>query len=168
MVTIRPIREDDAEQFLAMQRRVDAETKFMLFEPGERPTTVEQTREMLRNGLAAGTLINFVAVSEAEGRIVGWLGASRRLANRIRHKLYIVIGMEQAHAGQGIGSRLFQAVEDWGRANGIHRLELTVMCHNERGVALYKKMGFEIEGVERHGLCVDGQWVDQYYMAKLL
>lgn len=166
MITIRPIREEDAEQFLTMQKRVDAETKFMLFEPGERNTTVEQTREMIRSGLAAGTLVNFVA--EADGRIVGWLGANRRLANRIRHKLYIVIGMEQAYAGQGVGTRLFQAIEEWGRANGIHRLELTVMCHNERGVALYRKMGYEIEGVEKHGLCVDGQWVDQYYMAKLL
>ena len=27
-------------------------------------------------------------------------------------------------------------------------LELTVMAHNERAIRLYKKMGFEIEGIK--------------------
>jgi RimJ/RimL family protein N-acetyltransferase len=42
------------------------------------------------------------------------------------------------------------------------------MTHNARGIALYKKMGFEIEGTARHQLNVDGEYVDLYYMYKLL
>lgn len=42
------------------------------------------------------------------------------------------------------------------------------MSHNKAGVALYKKQGFEIEGTKRHSLLVNGQFVDEYYMAKLL
>lgn len=51
--------------------------------------------------------------------------------------------------------------------NGVHRLELTVMENNESGVALYKKMGFDIEGMKRDSL-YDGQYINEYYMSKLL
>lgn len=36
------------------------------------------------------------------------------------------------------------------------------------GMALYKKQGFEIEGVRRQALVVNNHYVDEYYMAKLL
>jgi RimJ/RimL family protein N-acetyltransferase len=40
------------------------------------------------------------------------------------------------------------------------------MVHNERAIALYKKMGFEIEGTKKRSMRIDGQYVDEYYMAK--
>jgi RimJ/RimL family protein N-acetyltransferase len=82
--------------------------------------------------------------------------------------VYIVVGVLQAYSGQGIGTRLFREVEKWAREQELHRLELTVMTHNERAIHLYKKMGFEIEGTKRDSICVDGTYVDEYYMAKLL
>ena len=59
--------------------------------------------------------------------------------------------------------------ERWARERGgIHRLELTVMAHNFKAVALYERAGFTIEGSRRHSLLVDGSYVDEHYMAKLL
>jgi RimJ/RimL family protein N-acetyltransferase len=60
------------------------------------------------------------------------------------------------------------AMEQWASLRAITRLELTVMTHNQAGVALYKKQGFEIEGRKRHSLLVGGHYVDEYLMAKLL
>jgi ribosomal protein S18 acetylase RimI-like enzyme len=42
------------------------------------------------------------------------------------------------------------------------------MVHNQRGVGLYKKMGFVIEGIKKDSLRVDGVHVDEYAMAKLI
>jgi RimJ/RimL family protein N-acetyltransferase len=42
------------------------------------------------------------------------------------------------------------------------------MTHNIAGIALYKKMGFEIEGTKRDSLLINGEYVDEYYMSKLL
>jgi RimJ/RimL family protein N-acetyltransferase len=42
------------------------------------------------------------------------------------------------------------------------------MVHNEAALALYKKMGFEIEGRKKHSLLINGTYVDEYCMAKLL
>ena len=63
---------------------------------------------------------------------------------------------------------LLTELERWARNHHIHRLELTVVADNQRALALYRKMGFEQEGVKRHSLQINGKYVDEYYMAKLL
>jgi ribosomal protein S18 acetylase RimI-like enzyme len=80
----------------------------------------------------------------------------------------VVIGVLQAFTGRRIGTRLFTALEIWARRHGIERLELTVRTDNERGTGLYKKMGFEIEGLKIRSLKVKGTYVNEYYMAKIL
>ena len=42
MVFIRNIREDDGEKFLSMLIQLDNETKFMLYEPGERKRDIDK------------------------------------------------------------------------------------------------------------------------------
>lgn len=163
---IRPIRPDDAEAFLALCRQLDRETAFMLLEPDERNTTVEQQRERIFSVLATDNQMIFVA--EHEGRLVGYLAGFGGNYRRNRDNVHIVIGILQAFTGQGIGKQLFETVEAWARERSLHRLELTVMAHNERGKALYTKMGFEVEGIRRESLLVDGAWVDEICMAKLL
>ncbi len=41
------------------------------------------------------------------------------------------------------------------------------MTRNEAGIALYRRRRFEIEGIKKHSLLVGGQYVDEYYMARL-
>lgn len=41
------------------------------------------------------------------------------------------------------------------------------MIYNENAVNLYKKVGFKIEGIKEKSSIVDGQYVDEYYMAKI-
>ncbi|WP_342768304.1 hypothetical protein [Falsibacillus pallidus] len=45
---------------------------------------------------------------------------------------------------------------------------MTVVSENGRAVALYKKIGFEIEGTKKDSLLIDGTFVNEYYMGKLL
>jgi RimJ/RimL family protein N-acetyltransferase len=166
MINIRPATVDDAAAFLALRQQVDLETKFMMLEPGERQTTVEQERERLPAIDNSDNRQTFVA--EDNGQLVGWLWANGGDYRRNHHTVHIVIGIRAAFTNQGIGTRLFQTCEDWAQQCGLHRLELTVMTHNHLGIALYKKMGFTIEGIARDALLVDGNYVDLYTMSKLL
>ena len=166
MITIRPATPDDAAAFLALRQQVDLETKFMMLEPGERQTTVEQERERLAAIDKSDNQRTFLA--EDNGQLVGWLWASGGSYRRNHHNVHIVIGIRAAFTHQGIGTRLFQACEGWVKQRGLHRLELTVMTHNLPGIALYQKMGFAIEGTARDALLVDGNYVDLYTMSKLL
>ncbi|KHF26789.1 putative acetyltransferase YhhY [Anoxybacillus sp. BCO1] len=63
---------------------------------------------------------------------------------------------------------LLTELERWAREKGVHRLELTVVIDNAPAISLYQKMGFEQEGVKRHSLNINGRYVDEYCMAKLL
>lgn len=166
MPEIRPITEADAGAFLDLCQRLDEETAFMMLEPGERKTTPDEQRARIAGILASPNSMIFVA--EHEGQLVGYLAAMGGAYRRNRHNAHLVIGIRRAFTGQGLGTRLFQALEAWAPGAGLHRLELTVMVHNAAGLALYRKMGFQVEGTRVHSLRVDGRWVDEVSMAKLL
>ena len=166
MTIIRQITLDDAEAFLNLRTQLDYETKFMMLEPGERQTTIEQERERLMSLLAADNSMVFLA--ETDGNPIGFLWANGGTFRRNHHSVHIIIGIRAAHTNQGIGTRLFQECESWARERGLHRLELTVMTSNHLGIALYKKMGFQIEGTALDALRVGGTYVDLHYMSKLL
>lgn len=166
MVLIREICVDDAESYLKLKHKLDAETKFMLLEPGERTTSLEDQKKQIAEMLTNSNQMTFVA--ENDGLLVGYLSAQGGLYKRNKHNAYIVVGILQEYAGQGIGTSLFDVTEHWAREHAIHRLELTVMKHNEAGLRLYKKRGFEIEGELVHSLFIDDKYIDQYTMAKIL
>jgi RimJ/RimL family protein N-acetyltransferase len=166
MITIRPITVEDAAAYLKLRAQLDTETKFMMLEPGERQITLEQERERVTALLATDNSLVFLA--ENEGEPVGFLWANGGAYRRNHHNVHIVIGIRAAFTNQGIGTRLFQACEAWARERELHRLELTVMTNNPLGIALYKKMGFQIEGTASDAMRVDGEYVDLYYMSKLL
>jgi len=79
-----------------------------------------------------------------------------------------VIGVLAAARGQGAGTTLLEELKRWAPTHGIHRLELTVMAHNQRAKDLYQRMGFTIEGRRRECLALDGHLVDELYMGLLL
>jgi RimJ/RimL family protein N-acetyltransferase len=166
-VLIRQALPEDAEAYLALARQLDQETRFMMMEPGERTTTILSMRKRLQAYAKTQNQRIFVAENEA-GDLIGLLGAQGGDYRRNYRTVHIFVGILQAYTGKGIGKRLFETMEAWARNWGAHRLELTVMRHNERGLALYQKMGFTIEGQMHDALWVDGQYIDEYIMGKIL
>jgi RimJ/RimL family protein N-acetyltransferase len=166
MITIREIRESDAEEFLNLCNRIDSETPFMMFEPDERPTTIQDQKDEIRDILSRDNQMIFVA--EKDDQLIGYLAAYGGKYKRNRQTVYIVTGILQGYTSQGSGTRLFEQLEEWAKKRKMHRLDLTVMVHNEAAVALYRKIGFEIEGRKKHSLFINNSYVDEYWMAKLL
>jgi RimJ/RimL family protein N-acetyltransferase len=166
MIVIREIEEGDAEEFLSLCRRVDAETPFMMFEPGERHTTIGEQKDEIRDILSRDNQTIFVA--ENDGQLIGYLTACGGRFKRNRQTAYIITGILRSFTSQGIGMKLFEEMEQWAKRKDIHRLELNVVAHNEAALALYGKMGFEIEGKKKHSLRINNTYADEYCMAKLL
>lgn len=163
---IREITEADAAPFLKLCQIIDQETNFMLFEPHERNFTIEKQKSMIQALLSPHN--STLLVAEKDEQLVGYIIARGGAVKRKQHAAYLVIGVLQHYAGQGIGKQLLHEVEQWARTQQLLRLELTVMSHNERAIALYEKIGFAIEGEAVHGLIIDGQPRNEYYMAKIL
>lgn len=88
-----------------------------------------------------------------------------------RHRHAGEVNMIVTHAdwqGKGVARALMDAVIDladnWLQ---ITRLGLTVWTTNERAVALYKNLGFEIEGTQRAYAFRRGEYIDAHVMARL-
>jgi RimJ/RimL family protein N-acetyltransferase len=165
-VLVREAITQDARALLALKGALDRETSFMLLEPDERATTETKAAEQLRAVAARPNSV--VLVADSGGELVGYVEAIGGGVRRNQHTAHVIIGVRQLHTGQGIGRRLLAELESWARANGVLRLELTVMTHNERAVGLYRKMGYHVEGTRRAGLLVENAMVDELWMAKLL
>lgn len=164
---IREAKPEDAEKLLELMKQVDTEADFMLMEPEERKVSLEQQRIWLERMNKESNSTVLIA-EQIDGQLVGYLLVVGGNAKRVRHSAYLVIGILNEFTGRGIGTNLFQKLEEWSIAHNILRLELTVVIQNEAGVSLYKKMGFEIEGIKRNSLVIEDTFFDQYYMSKLL
>ncbi|MDF1684846.1 MAG: GNAT family N-acetyltransferase [Legionellaceae bacterium] len=167
MIKVRTMEIKDSQEFNHTWQQLLTETRFLLCEPGETAdVTIEQTQSRVQHILNQENSTNLVA--EGDGRHVGYLMVNGGMFKRNRHSAYIVVAVLQAYANQGVGAQLFEALFAWASEHQLTRLDLTVMSHNKAAIALYQKMGFEIEGTKRQSLCVDGIYRDEYYMAKIL
>lgn len=167
MISIREAREEDAGALLQLQRRLDRESEYMLLEPDERTATEDKLRERLKSCAASSNSVIMVAAVEGMHELAGFVSVEGGGYRRNAHCGYIVTGVAASYAGQGVGTRLFEAMLAWREQTPLTRLELTVMTHNARAVALYKKMGFVVEGTKHRTLMVGGRPVDEFAMARL-
>ena len=165
MVDIRDVRMQDAPALLELYQELDRETSYMLLEPGERDARVEAQERRIRDALDEPN--HKLLVADADGELVGFVVALGGPYRRNSHKAHVATGVRRAFWGRGIGTQLFENLIRWAEETGLRRLELLVMTTNEAAIALYRKMGFEVEGTKRHSLLVDGELVDEWVMARL-
>ncbi|HTW08481.1 MAG TPA: GNAT family protein [Acidimicrobiales bacterium] len=165
-VHFREATPADARSLLRLKLALDSETNFMLLETGERAESAEEVAAHLA---AVGRTANSVViVADTRSMLVGYAEATGGRFRRDRGTAYVVLGVLARAQGRGIGAGLLSEVARWASPHDVHRLELTVMAHNERAVQLYQRAGFTVEGRRRQCLLVDGCMVDELYMARLL
>ena len=162
---IRSATPEDAEQLVELI--ADAESSgFMMFDPGERKISPEGLSK--RIAAIENEATSDILLAEKDGELAGYMFIIGNQPKRTRHAVYLAIGIRETSRGQGVGTKLFEGLESWAKERNIRRLELTVMMNNRAGVGLYQKMGFIIEGIKKNSLKIDGEYIDEYYMAKLI
>jgi putative acetyltransferase len=107
-------------------------------------------------------------VAEVDGLLVGQISLHMEPNPRRKHVAGIGMGVRDDWAGKGVGSALMAAALDladnW---LNLHRIELTVFVDNDAALALYRKFGFEQEGLARGYAFRQGEYVDALYMARI-
>lgn len=165
---IRPVRMTDAASIRDLQKRLDRETPYMLWEPGEEPEESAAWEARLRPFLEEPRHAFWVAEA-ADSQLAGFARVRGNVARRLAHSALVVMGIAQSYWGQGIGTALLETIEHWAVQNQITRLELTVLASNRRAINLYLKAGFIVEGMRRHSIrYANGEFADEYDMAKLI
>ena len=159
---IVPIANEHISGFHAAIDVVARERKYLAHL--EAPPFEETRRFVLRN-IEHGHP-QFVALSA--GTVVGWCDV---LPNRSRiiysHCGTLGVGLLPEFRGKGIGRQLMRRTIDAAFAFGLTRIELTVRQGNTKAIALYKSLGFEIEGLHRNAVCIEGHYENLHSMALL-
>jgi len=165
-ITIREARERDARSLKRFGELLLGETPFFHRLPAERAGSVEEMEVVIRSMRAAPccALMNAWRGDTPVGEAILVAGQ----LDRIRHTATVGIGVLQAYSGKGLGQRLMHALEKVAAEGGIVRLELTVMTTNERAIAFYRRQGYQEEGRKIASVQIDGRYVDELVMAKLL
>lgn len=109
---------------------------------------------------------NFVAI--IDGQVAGHLALIIDNHPRRRHIVSFGIGVGAEYSGKGVGKLLINTAIDYAfNWLAATRLELEVYSDNERGLHLYKKLGFEVEGVRRKAAFREGKYCDVVMMSML-
>jgi ribosomal protein S18 acetylase RimI-like enzyme len=157
-----PIAKEHIPGFNNAVGAVARERKYLAFL--EAPP-IEGTEKFVLNNIECG-FPHFVVLSA--DTVVGWCDV---LPNRTRviysHCGTLGVGLLPECRGRGIGRKLMQRAIDAAFDFGLTRIELTVREGNANAIALYKSLGFEIEGLHRNAVCIEGEYENLYSMALL-
>jgi ribosomal protein S18 acetylase RimI-like enzyme len=102
------------------------------------------------------------------GEVVGWCDILPKSRPVHAHVGVLGVALLPEFRGCGLGGRLVRQTLDAARAFGLHRVEPTVREDNKNVIALYRKIGFEIEALMRDAIKVDDIRENVVLMALLL
>ncbi len=91
--------------------------------------------------------------------------------DRQQHTVYLGgFTIKDTSRGKGFGSQILSAIRQQCQENKKLRIELTVDVDNIAAIGLYKKAGFETEGIVRksYKLSSTNRFYDEYLMAHIL
>jgi RimJ/RimL family protein N-acetyltransferase len=163
-IRIRRAAPGDAEALTELADAVSAEPEgWLISTDGEWRSPADERRYLkaLRRYPHAA-----VFVAEAEGgALVARLSLARDTHPASSHVADLGLMVAKDYRGRGIGSALLKTAAEWGRANGVRKLELHVFPWNEPAIKLYEKFGFEREGFRKAHYQRAGEDVDAILMA---
>lgn len=164
---LRNATEDDAEMLLDYLRVTCGETRFLVKEPEEITLTLEQEKEFIKKNNNSES--NLLIIGFLDGEYVGNCSLMGMDLSRYRHRARMGIALFQKYTGMGIGRAMIEKLVAVAKEKGLEQIELEVVADNERAIALYKKMGFEIYGTMPNNMKYkDGTYADVYWMMKRL
>ena len=163
--TLRPATASDADGLLSLFSRLERETPFFPWMPGERAIRASDIEDRLAE-CSNGS--RYILIAQRDGELAGYVDIRRGGLQRLAHGAFLELGIGKLHWGAGLGKRLMLAAEDWALKNDIIRIAFPVVSENLRAVGLYLHLGYSIEGCRRRVYRIDERLVDEYMLAKLL
>ncbi len=161
--TIRPASLDDAPRLLEIINAIGAEAVYLLTD--NIGTDVEEERRYILEYDGAGAVL---LVAEVGGTIVGQADVQPGRWPKESHVGVVGIAILDGFRGVGLGRAMMDRTLEWMRDRQFKKACLEVFATNERAIALYRHLGFEVEGVRRRQYRVRGEWVDDVLMGKWL
>jgi RimJ/RimL family protein N-acetyltransferase len=162
-VIIREVRKSDANNLIKYLDKVSCESDFLTFGLGEFGMSLEEEEKFIESVLKKENHLFIVA--EVNDEIVGTLSFAAGSRKRVAHVGEFGMSVVKEYWAKGIGTKLITYLLTWSKDSGnIKKINLRVRSDNERAIGLYKKMGFEEEGLRKRELFINDQFYDTLLM----
>ncbi|WP_121604148.1 GNAT family N-acetyltransferase [Virgibacillus sp. Bac332] len=142
---VRSAIENDAIKLSEVRLQIDGETENLDREKGEAYIDESGFKRIIKDDTESTT--NLFLVAEVDERIVSFSRCEGNKLKRTAHKVEFGVCVLKEFWGYGIGKNLLKESIHWADSNGIKKITLNVLETNEKAIALYKKYGFEVEGI---------------------
>ena len=164
-LTIRDAEPADAEGVIGILNPIIEARRYTAF---SEPFSVDAERDYIVNFPARG--VWKVAIRPTDGRLLGFqvlepFGSYTRAFDHVG-TLGTYVDLEQRR--QGIATALFQATIDAARRKGYEKIFTFVRSDNPAALATYRANGFSVIGTARRHAKIDGQYVDEILIERIL
>ncbi|MHB8063600.1 MAG: GNAT family N-acetyltransferase [Ruminiclostridium sp.] len=162
---IRSAISSDAKNLSQIRVQIDGQTENLDREKGEAFIDEEGFRELIK--LDTENVRNLFLVTVTNNSVVGFSRCEGNSLKRFSHKVEFGVCVLKEYWGYGIGKNLLRESVSWADSNKINKMTLNVMETNEKAIQLYKKFGFEVEGIlKRDKLLSDGKYYSTIVMGR--
>lgn len=163
---IRSAKEIDAQSLSEVRLQIDGETEYLDREKGEGYLDELAFKRLIANDTLSER--NIFLVAEVNEEIVGFSRCEGHTLRRSSHKVEFGVCVLKAYWGYGIGRNLLKEAVHWADSNAVKKITLQVLETNVKAIELYKRFGFEVEGVLRNDKFLsDGKYYSTLVMGRI-
>jgi len=160
---IREIAPKDTKKFINYRTTLADETTYMRASRSELNLNLETHNKSIYNFINSDNQYSIVA--ELNGIIIGNLQFRGGDHQRTRHAGEFGISVLKDYWGNRIGYNLLSQLIEWvKRSKVIKKISLEVREDNTSAIALYKTLGFELEGTIRKNFYAEDKYYDSHIM----
>lgn len=168
LIVYRDCTLEDAYVFVEFAAQIACETNFTLHYKGKK-YPIEKIQEHWQKALNSSSEFYLGAFDNGK-KLLGQLyfHLINPVHPRINHIGEFNIAILKQYWGSGLAQEMMAVMEQRAKKMGAIRIEARVMIANERAVAFYRKLSYEIEGTRRQSINIDGSFYDEHYISKLI
>jgi RimJ/RimL family protein N-acetyltransferase len=164
--SIRSAEKEDASQLSEVRTKIDGETENMDRESGEAFMDEAEFAQLIQEDEDA--VRNLFLVSVVGDQIVGYSRCEGSTLKRLAHKVEFGVCVLSDYWGHQLGTHLLERSIKWAEQQDIKKITLNVLETNTKAIALYEKMGFEIEGIlKKDKKLSDGNYYNTIIMGRI-
>lgn len=162
-VTIRQANSEDAKKLLNCIKTYVPQSDYIPKLEQEIKLTIEQAKEWIYSFLTNENSVLLIA--EYENEIIGNIDLTGNRRKIMEHTAVIGMGMLKEWRNSGLGTALLKVAIEWAKENPtLELLWLQVYTDNKLGLGLYRKMGFEENGIMKNFFKHDEKYFDNLTM----
>ncbi len=167
IITVRTAEPEDAPGINNVMKSILKEKIYTIYDIDEYTETKQSRLKQIRRYRRAQGKIIIIAL--LKNRVIGFVTFNNRDVRKTMHTGFLSIYLLKEFRGVGLGKELLRNLIQWGRNNKIiSKMSLAVFSCNKNAIALYKKVGFKVEGLCPKDMKINGRYYDSVLMYKFV